>query len=293
MNTIREHLIHLHHCRGVGWKSIHRLLQYDPTLSSIYHLSPKKLETLLEISKTSLLNLVNDLHSTKIQSMLKQYYEKNIHVITIFDDAYPALLKQIFDPPWVLYAKGDISLLNTKKLISVVGTRLATEYGFKSLQKLIPPLIENEWCVVSGLAEGIDTIAHKLTIANGGKTIAVIGSGFYHIYPKSNQQLVECVEIDHLLLSEYPPTTKPQRWHFPMRNRIISGLSAGTIVIEAKERSGSLITADQALQQGREVFAVPGSILDEKCTGTNRLIQQGAKLVISHEDIFEELNIHT
>ncbi len=289
MKNARDRLIHLHHCRGVSWKGIAALLKYDPSLDSIYSLSHKTLESLLTITKSTAQIFLKDLHSIEIQSMLKQYNEQNIHLITIFDQDYPNQLKQIFDPPWVLYAKGDLAILHEKKQLSVVGTRLPTTYGYNCMEKLIIPLIEKEWCIISGMAEGIDTRAHQLAINNKGKTIAIIGSGFNYIYPKSNLKLVDMLIQEHLILSEYPPNTKPQRWHFPMRNRIISGMSRGTIVVEAKDRSGSLITADQALQQGREVFAVPGSILSNTSTGTNKLIQQGAKLVLSHIDILEEL----
>ncbi|QOR68547.1 DNA-protecting protein DprA [Cytobacillus suaedae] len=289
MKNARERLIHLHHCRGVSWKGIATLLKYDPSLDSLYSLSHNFVESLLTLSKPSAQIFLKDLHSIEIQSMLKQYNEQNIHLITIFDQTYPNHLKQIFDPPWVLYAKGDLSILHEKKQLSVVGTRLPSAYGYHCMEKLIVPLIEKQWCIVSGMAEGIDTSAHQIAIDNGGKTIAIIGSGFNYIYPKSNLKLVDMIIQKHLLLSEYPPNTKPQRWHFPMRNRIISGMTKGTIVVEAKDRSGSLITADQALQQGREVFAVPGSILSNTSTGTNKLIQQGAKLVLSHIDILEEL----
>jgi DNA processing protein len=289
MSNTRERLIHLHHCRGVSWKVIAGILKIDPSLNSLYTLSPNFLEPLLNIPKSTIQIFLNDLHSIEIQSMLKQYKEQNIHLITIFDQSYPTLLKQIFDPPWVLYAMGDLSIVHERKQVSVVGTRMPTMYGYQVMDSLIPPLIEDNWSIVSGMAEGIDTRAHQIAIDKGGRTIAVLGSGFNFIYPKSNRKLVEIIKSEHLLLSEYPPHTKPQRWYFPMRNRIISGLTKGTIVVEAKDKSGSLITADQALHQGRDVFAVPGSIHSTSSVGTNKLIQQGAKLVLSHMDILEEL----
>ncbi|WP_199426055.1 DNA-processing protein DprA [Thermaerobacillus caldiproteolyticus] len=287
-SSVRERLIHLHHCRGVNWKTIARFLEVDPSLSSIFSFSYSDFAQLLSISPEQCSLLFQDLHSLAIQSMIKTYRDKNIHAITIFDRCYPPLLKHIFEPPWVLYARGNIEWLSSFKMISIVGTRKPTSEGIESLRLLLPPLISNGWLIVSGLAVGIDAAAHEMTIECGGKTIAVTAGGFQHIYPQQNRKLAEQLMRDHLILSEYPPHTKPQKWHFPLRNRIISGLSLGTVVIQAKERSGSLITAALALEQGREVFAVPGSILIEQSKGTNFLIQQGAKLVRSAADIIEE-----
>lgn len=153
---------------------------------------------------------------------------------------------------------------------------------------VLPPLIQNGWIVVSGLAKGIDAEAHRLCLRHHGETIAVIAGGLYYMYPPENESLFRQLATTQLIISEYPPFVRPQTWHFPMRNRIISGLSLGTLVVQAKERSGSLITAHFALQQGREVFAIPGDITTKEALGTNRLIQQGAKLILSSEDIEEE-----
>ncbi|MCC3357485.1 DNA-processing protein DprA [Bacillus sp. REN16] len=288
MEKNRENLIHLHHCRGIGWKSIFRILQHDPTLSSIYNYPTTFYEKILPLTKNQMKNFLNDLHSLSIQSMLKQYSNNNVGIITIFDKEYPRLLKQIYDPPWVLYTSGDKALLNSEKLLSVVGSRTPTGLSRQSMSKVLVPLIRQNWVLVSGLARGIDTMAHKLAIDHNGKTIAVIAGGLHHIYPLENKELATTITQHHILISEYPPFTKPEKWQFPMRNRIISGLAQGTMVVEAKERSGSLITADQALNQGREVFAIPGSILEQSCVGTNKLIQSGAKLVLNSEDILSE-----
>ncbi len=156
---------------------------------------------------------------------------------------------------------------------------------------ILPGLIKQEVLTVSGLAKGIDSLVHEYTIKNGGKTIAVIAGGLYHIYPKENMDLALEMMKTQLIISEYPPDTKPLRWHFPARNRIISGLSKGTFIIEAKRKSGSLITANFAVNEGREVFSLPGSILNPFSAGTNDLIQQGAKLVTSAEDILEEIRL--
>jgi len=288
MTEFNERLLQLHHCKGIGWKSIFRLLQVDPTLLSIYELSPNKAQTLLQISNTNAKLFINDLHSLKNQSMLKHYNDKNIHVITIFDREYPELLKQIYDPPWVLYLEGNINILNETRFLGVVGTRNPTHYGYLSMEKVLVPLIKKGWVIISGLAMGIDTKAHQLSLEHNGSTIAVIAGGLHHIYPKCNQKLASEITGSNLIISEYPPDSFPEKWQFPMRNRIISGLSSGTIIIEAQERSGSLITANLALQQGREVFAIPGPIHVKTSIGTNQLIQAGAKLVLNSEDITAE-----
>ncbi|MGO4887793.1 DNA-processing protein DprA [Anaerobacillus sp. MEB173] len=290
MELLSQRLLHIHQCRGIGWKTIARFLQTDSSLESIYYMNLTELMMKFRMKKEHATLFFHDLQNIRKENVLHYYEKKSIIPITIVDERYPKLLKEIYDPPWVLYCKGDHTYLNNQQLISVVGTRYPSKNGLASLKTLLLPIIEKSWVIVSGLALGIDISAHQLAVENRGKTIAVLGSGFDHIYPKAHQLMVETLERDHLLISEYPPFVKPAKWHFPMRNRIISGLTKGTIVIEAREKSGSLITADQALQQGREVFAVPGSILEKRSVGTNQLIQQGAKLVLNSDDILTELN---
>jgi len=290
MSSMKERLLHLNHCRGIGWQSTLKLLQADPTLASIYSLSSEAVSRLLNIPQINANLFLKDLHSLKNQDMLRHYSGKNVTVLTVFDHEYPELLRQIYDPPWVVYLQGNKKVLTEQKKLSVVGTRNPTTYGLDCMEGLLSPLINDKWVIVSGLAEGIDAKAHKLTLSNNGSTIAVIAGGFNHIYPRVNLQLAKRLIEKNLLLSEYPPATSPQRWQFPMRNRIISGLSYGTLIIEAKERSGSLITANLALGQGREVFAVPGPINAPTSTGTNQLIQAGAKLVLTSEDILSEFS---
>ncbi|MFD1705869.1 DNA-processing protein DprA [Siminovitchia sediminis] len=218
------------------------------------------------------------------------YDANSISVITFQDEEYPEILREIHDPPLILYTVGNKDLLQ-KPAIAIVGARTADDYANTAISLLLPPLIEQQLVIISGLAKGADTIAHEQTICMDGKTIGVLAGGFFHLYPPENKVLAEQMKKNHLILSEYPPIWKPQKWHFPMRNRIISGLAQGTVIIQAKEKSGSLITADFALEEGREVFAVPGPISSPLSAGTNRLIQQGAKLVTSGHDILEELYI--
>jgi DNA processing protein len=289
MNRVKERLIHIHHCRGITWKRIQHFILKDPTLKSVFHYCKETLVNQFKWSEKQASLFIKDLHSLQMKRILKKYKSENIKVVTIFDQEYPALLKQIFDPPWVLYCKGNISLFDHQKNISIVGTRKPTHYGIKAVHKIISPLIKQEWTIISGLAFGVDTFAHIEAIIQRGQTIAVLGCGFNYIYPARNKHLSNLISTKHLLVSEFPPNTRPNKWMFPLRNRIISGLSLGTFVVEARSKSGSLITANAALSEGREVFALPGSIFELNAEGVNKLIQSGAHLVMSGEDIIQQL----
>ncbi|MCA0988061.1 DNA-processing protein DprA [Guptibacillus algicola] len=208
-------------------------------------------------------------------------------VITRFDEEYPKSLTHIYDAPWVIYCIGNIRLLNTPSL-SVVGTRYPSSHAEACMGVVLTPVVQQNITVVSGLARGVDTLAHRLALRHRSGTVAVLGSGFKHIYPRENIELATDIAKDGLLLTEYPPHRKAERIQFPERNRIISGLSKGTFIVEAKKKSGSLITADQAIEQGRDVYCLPGRLTDMNSVGTNRLIQQGAKLILNSEDILSE-----
>lgn len=210
------------------------------------------------------------------------------HVVTILDDAYPQLLREIPDPPLALHFRGDISLL-AQPAIAIVGSRRATPYAINVAQQLAPQLASAGLTIVSGLARGIDAAAHRATLEANGKTIAVLGTGIDLVYPPSNRKLFERIANEGLIVTEFAPGTPPKREHFPIRNRVISGLSEGTLIVEATSRSGSLITARMAAEQNREVFAVPGSIFSAGSEGTHRLVQYGAKLVHDVNDILIEL----
>ena len=213
-----------------------------------------------------------------------------IKEINFSSDKYPKQLREIYNPPKRIYAIGNIEILN-KVGIAIVGSRKATEYGEKVAFRLSKDLSERDIVIISGLAKGIDSHAHigSLNVQNG-KTIAVLGSGIKVIYPKENIELArQIVRKGGCIISEYPPDETPNKSNFPERNRIISGLSKGVVIVEASEKSGALITADFALEQGREVFAVPGNIYSTTSVGTNKLIQQGAKLVMAVEDILSEI----
>lgn len=219
--------------------------------------------------------------------------EENIKVITINNENYPKLLAEIYNPPPLLYYKGEIDLKD-EFILAVVGTRKYTNYGKQVTEHIVKDLAANNLTIVSGLALGIDALAHLATLEVNGKTIAVLGSGLdkQSLYPSQNRYLADrIIRSNGVIISEFPPGTPPLRHNFPQRNRIISGLSLGTLVTEAGEKSGALITANFALEQNREVFTVPGNIYSPASQGPNKLIKLGAKPVTSAEDIIETLNL--
>ncbi|EPX32743.1 DNA-processing protein DprA [Streptococcus agalactiae] len=216
---------------------------------------------------------------------LRQEFKK-FPVLSILHSNYPLELKEIYNPPVLLFYQGNIELLSKPKL-AVVGARQASQIGCQSVKKIIKET-NNQFVIVSGLARGIDTAAHVSALKNGGSSIAVIGSGLDVYYPTENKKLQEYMSYNHLVLSEYFTGEQPLKFHFPERNRIIAGLCQGIVVAEAKMRSGSLITCERALEEGREVFAIPGNIIDGKSDGCHHLIQEGAKCIISGKDILSE-----
>ena len=218
---------------------------------------------------------------------LKKSFEE-FPSFSILDEIYPWDLSEIYNPPALLFYQGNIDLLELPK-VAVVGSRDSSKLGNQSVQKIIKEL-NNELIIVSGLARGIDTAAHMAALQNGGKTIAVIGTGLDVFYPKANKKLQSYIGKNHLVLSEYGPGEQPLKFHFPERNRIIAGLCRGVIVAEAKMRSGSLITCERAMEEGRDVFAIPGSILDGKSDGCHHLIQEGAKCITSGSDVLSEFD---
>ncbi len=278
----------MHYCSYGDFRLIKKIYDLDPSFTKIYDLHSDEVQSFFKLTGKQSAIMKQNMNRFSIEQISESLEVKKINVTTIFDKEYPSLLKQIYDPPWVLYCKGNLSLLAHPMLLSVVGTRHPTKYAYDELKILLPPLIEKNITIVSGLAIGIDQYAHEITLNALGKTIAVCAFGFDHIYPRSNATLFHTLSDSQLVLSEYPPFVKAKKWHFPERNRIISGLSLSTLIVEAKERSGSLITADTALQQNRDVFALPGRLSQEESLGTNHLIQQGAKLILSADNILEE-----
>lgn len=212
----------------------------------------------------------------------------NIDLISIKSKEYPEMLKQIYDPPIAIYIIGEKQILN-KMNIAIIGCRKCSEYGKNIAKQLAYNISKNKINIVSGLAKGIDVVSHIGTLQAREKTIAVLGNGLDTIYPKENISIAqEIIKTGGAIISEYPLGTKPERKNFPERNRIVSGMSKGIIVVEAKEKSGTLITVDFALEQGRDVFVVPGNIDSKNSEGTNELIKQGAKVITNYKDVIEE-----
>jgi DNA processing protein len=215
-----------------------------------------------------------------------------VQAFTYHDAGYPPRLKETYDYPPVLYVRGSIEA-EDEWCLAIVGTRGATMYGKQVTEEIVGDLSRRRITIVSGLARGIDTVAHRVALDSGGRTIAILASGLDTIYPGENAGLAKRIIESGALVSEYPVGIRPRADNFPRRNRIMSGMSLGTLVVEAGETSGALITAKMALDQDREVFAIPGSILSPSSKGTNRLIQEGAKLVTDYTDVLEELNLMT
>lgn len=227
------------------------------------------------------------MHQEKVDETLKCELKKklNCQYTTLFSHDYPEVLKQINCPPFVLYYYGQLSLIN-QKTMGVVGMRDVSPYGKSATQFFVEQLVKQDYVIVSGMARGVDTIAHQTAIDHHGHTIAVLGTGIEYCYPRENKVLYEELKENHLILSEYPFHTAPQRKLFPFRNRIISGLSQGVLISEARQKSGTMITVGYALEQGKDVYCVPSRFDDYD--GCNRLIQQGAKLVLNVDDILED-----
>lgn len=224
---------------------------------------------------------------SQIECLYEKFLQSEARVATLEDESYPSLLKNIYDPPFVIFYRGKLPR-KEDLCVAVVGSRKATAYGRLMAETIGRDLAKREVWVVSGMARGIDTWSHQGCMGAGGKTLAVLGSGVDVVYPRENRHLYEQIIATGGVISELAPGTPPLPQHFPARNRIISGLSLGVLVVEAAEKSGSLITVDFALEQGRDVFAMPGPVTSPLSRGTHKLIRQGAKLVESAEDILEE-----
>jgi len=273
---------------GINSDKIENLEEYYVDIKNILHTDRKELENLRFLNDKNIEKILSSNIEAVLNHLQNIITSQNINFLTKYDKEYPFKLEFISNKPSVLYYKGNLNLLDLDS-IAIVGTRKPTIYGKWACEKFTKELIAYNLCIISGLAYGIDTIAHKTTIENNGCTIAVLGCGINKIYPKSNKKLYELIEDKGLIISEFPLDTEPLKFNFPQRNRIISGLSNAVFVIEAQRNSGSLITANHALDQGKDVFALPGNINSLFSEGTNSLIKDGAKLVQNVEDILIEL----
>lgn len=274
---------------GIGPRAATKLLEKFGSAENVFHATRGELESLRLRAETVESLLKREFHEKAVEE-LEKVSEIGGDVLILDDGSYPFLLREIADPPITLYVKGDWAACFDAPSIGVVGSRKCSTYGENASQMLARDLAANGVCVVSGLARGIDTAAHRGAIQAKGRTIAVLGTGIDNVYPKENKKLVEeILASGGAIVSQFPLATPPLKDNFPYRNRIISGLSYGVLLVEASERSGSLITARLAMEQNREVLAVPGNITSRNSFGTNYLIKSGAKLVQQWQDVASEL----
>lgn len=289
MNDQKKYWIGFNLVRGIGSVRFQQIRTFFGDLSTAWQAPPEAFQQagLPERARVNFLKLRQEID---LDQVLDSILEKNVTVLTLLDHDYPDLLREINQAPPVIYLKGALTPTDAFS-VAVVGTRKVSEYGQQVTRDTCTYLAARGLTIVSGLARGVDALAHQHALKAGGRTIAVLGSGVDVIYPPEHRKLASAIIENGALISDYPLGTQPEGVNFPPRNRIISGLSLATVVIEAGDRSGALITADFALEQGREVFAVPGNVLSPVSRGTNRLIQNGAYAMISPQDIFDVLNL--
>ncbi|HEX3053241.1 MAG TPA: DNA-processing protein DprA [Aggregatilineaceae bacterium] len=287
--SARKYWLGFHVINGIGPVRLQGLARHFGDLELAWRASESDLLA-AGLDRRSLANVLLARQSINLDKLAAEVEATGASVLTLDDSDYPALLREIPDAPPVLYFKGTLVEAD-RWAVAFVGTRRATVYGRDVTQDLVAGLVNAGITIVSGLALGIDAAAHRAALDSGGRTIAVMGCGIDTIYPPEHRHLAEEIMEHGAVVTEFPPGTPPEGKNFPVRNRIISGFSLGVVVVEAPASSGALLTADVAADQGRDVFAVPGNITSKNSTGANRLIQQGAKLVMRVEDIMDELNL--
>jgi DNA processing protein len=283
-----ESLLRLYSIPGIGAARMRNLLATFNSPDEVLEAPIQRLMQIQGIDKKIATNIKNGVNDEFINKQLTQIQKGNIDILSYWDSNYPESLKKIYDPPAFLFIRGAI-LPQDDLSIGIVGSRVPSLYGKNVTEQFAQELVQLKFTIISGLARGIDTMAHKSALKAGGRTIAVLGCGIDYIYPPENKKLFEQIADNGALISEYPLGTFPDAGNFPRRNRIISGLSLGVLIAEAGAKSGALITAFQALEQNREVFAIPGPINSGKSAGSNQLIKEGAKLVQGVQDIIREL----
>lgn len=287
--SARKYWLGFNVIKGIGPVRLRALHAYFGDLETAWN-APESALLAAGLDRRSASNLLQARHSIQLDQLSDETDRLGAAVLTLDDADYPALLRELPDAPPVLYIKGTV-LDADRWAVAFVGTRRATAYGRDVTRELVEPLVHAGITIVSGLALGIDAAAHKAALDAGGRTIAVLGCGIDSVYPPEHRHLAADIVENGALVTEFPPGTPPEGKNFPVRNRTISGLSLGVVVVEAPETSGALLTADIAAEQGRDVFAVPGNVTARTSRGTNRLIQSGAKLVTAAEDIMDELNL--
>lgn len=276
---------------GFGFRRIKKLFDVFEDAEKIWNLNYFELKNVLGENLASI--FVKNRDNINTQKELEKYQKLNINIISYFDEIYPELLKEIYSPPIILFAIGNLEILKNKNLLSIVGTRKYSEYGKLVAQNFISKISDSCITIVSGLAIGIDSFAHSEALKGSGSTIAVLGSAIDQIYPRSNFALSQKIQEKGLIISELPIGAKFAKENFPMRNRIIAGLSKATLLIEASRKSGALITTNFAINENREVLVVPGKIFDKNFEGNNFLIKQGAKVFTEINDVLEIYNMQT
>ena len=286
---LMKYWIWLASVEGLGPVKKFALLNKFETAKRIYNATEKEILKVDGMSDKIVQNMQKAKDAKLLEKYEKYILKNDIKIINISDDNYPAKLKNIYAPPITIFAKGDISLLNSKS-IAIGGSREPSKYGIYVAEKFSKELSKEGITIVSGLARGIDTFAHVGALSSFGKTIAVLGSGIDVVYPKENAKYYREISEKGLIISEYIVGTAPESKNFPQRNRIISGLSDGVLVVEARKNSGTMITTDFALEQGKELYVIPGNITSNLSAGTNNLIKEGAKLVTDVYEILEDLN---
>lgn len=284
----KEQLINLSAISGVGATRIRALIAHFKSIEDIFNASLKRLATVDGVDFKIAKSIKDYADFDYGKQQVDRAKQQGVEIIDFWDDRYPENLKKIYDPPAFIFMKGTL-VKQDKFAISIVGTRLPSSYGKLIGEKIAKELAQKGLVIISGLARGIDTICHWAALQSGGRTIAVMGSGLDHIYPGENKKLTEKIVEQGALISEFPMGTKPDAVNFPRRNRIIAGIALGTIVVEAGLKSGALLTANYALEQNREIFAVPGNINSPKSLGTNQIIKDGAKLITNANDVLIEL----
>jgi len=291
LNSDIKHRVGFSIIPGIGRVKFTQLENYFGNLEDAWKAPPAELKH-AGLEASSIRNITQWRPQISLEAEMEKLDRLGVKVLSCHDSDYPSRLKEIYDYPPLLYVRGSL-LAEDEWCLAIVGTRRASVYGRQVTEEIVTDLAQSRITIVSGLARGIDTIAHQSALAAGGRTIAVFACGLDIVYPAENAQLARDIIQQGALVSEYPLGTKPRAENFPRRNRIMSGLSLGVLVTEAGDSSGALITTSMALEQNREVFAIPGSILSPTSRGTNHLIQEGAKLVRDYTDVLEELNLMT
>lgn len=273
---------------GVGPRTRKRLLEHFGSSEAVLQAAPSQLRDVPGIGPKLTRAIANESREIDVAALLQTCRHAGIDILTDSDAAYPRLLREIHDPPAVLFLRGKFQPRDALA-IAMVGTRHATQYGLRQAERLAKGLAQAGLTIVSGMARGIDAAAHRGALAAGGRTVAVLAGGLLNLYPAEHKDLAEQIAQAGLLVSESPPHSPPRAGAFPQRNRLITGLCLGVVVVEAGLRSGALISAEHAMEQGREVFAVPGRVDSRASRGCHRLLREGARLVECVEDVLEEL----